>query len=840
MSKHTLTSKVLWAVLFLASAALSLSAQNGAQVDYSRPRTYVVGGVRVEGVNYLGEQQLIALTGLQTGQELTIPSEATSSIVKRLWSQRFFSNVSLEIDSLSASADTAFLVLRLQERPRVSRWGYTGVKSSERTDLQERLHLRRGSELSDYLIRSSTNIIKRYYRDKGFNNCEVDVIQVQDTLVKNAVKVTFRVDRGKKVRVKKITFAGNDHVLERKLVKSMSKTRDMRLQNLFKSKKFNPDEYENDKQSMLSCFHEEGFRDAKIVKDSIYWLEEGKMGIDIVVDEGQRYFFRNITWTGNAIYTADQLAEVLEIKKGDIYDVVNLEKRLYGDPKKEIVDIRSMYTDKGYIFFNIMPVETNIIGDSIDVEMRMIEGKPATFNNIIITGNTITNERVARRQIFTKPGYLYSQSMLERSLREIASMGNFDPEQALDHTRGYSVIPNQLNNTVDITYNLAEKPNSQFELSGGWGGNSFVGTVGVSFNNFSLRRIFKKGAWRPVPLGDAQSLSLRFQTNGTYYTAASISFVEPWLTGKKPVSFSLSGYYTRQTNYYYWYQNPDQWFEVYGIAVGLGSRLKWPDNYFVLSHELSWQTYRLQNWGYNFLFPTGKSTNISYRITLSRNSTDQAVFPRQGSEFSISLQITPPYSLFNKNVDYSTLPDTERYKWIEYHKWSFKGALYTKIVGDLVLMTRAQFGYLGYFNKSLGYSPFEGFQVGGDGMSGYNTYGAEIISLRGYDNYSLTPTNSQGSYVGHVYDRFTIELRYPVMLQPQSQIYVLAFLEGGNCWEHIQDFNPFQIKRSAGVGVRIMLPMVGLLGVDWGWGFDPIGDKAVSGSHFHFVIGQQF
>ena len=810
-------------------------------VDYLHPKDYIVGGIKVEGVKLLGEDQIIALTGLKEGSPIRIPSEQTASIVKLIWAQKHFSDVSLDIDSLSASGDTVYLALHLQERPRVSRWNFQGVKNSEQTDLQERLNLRRNVPLSDYLIRSSVGIIRNYYKEKGFINADVDVLQVRDTMVKNAVRVTFRVNRNDKIKIKTINFIGNDHVPDSKLVGSMAKTRDMRIRNIFKSKKFNEKEYETDKKSLISAFNEAGFRDARIVRDSIYYIEPDRLGIDIVIDEGKRYYFRNIVWTGNSLYSAEQLNSVLMIKKGDVYDVVNLQKRLFGDPKKEFMDVHTLYADQGYIFFNIIPVETNIAGDSVDIELRMVEGKPATFNKIIISGNTVTNEKVVRRQIFTKPGYLYSQSMLERSLREIASMGNFDPEQAFDHTRGYSILPNQLNNTVDIVYTLAEKNNSQFEISGGWGGYSFVGTVGVSFNNFSLKRMFKKGAWRPVPLGDAQTLSLRFQTNAMYYTAASVNFIEPWLFGKKPTSFNLAGYYTRQTGSYYIYQNTDEYYEVYGIAASLGSRLKWPDSYFVMYHELSWQTYNLHNWDYYFLFNNGKSNNISYKITLARNSTDQQVYPREGSDFQLSLQLTPPYSLFRgKDVDYASMSDQDRYRWIEYHKWTFKGALYVKLVGDLVLMTRAQFGYLGYYNRNLGYSPFEGYQVGGDGMSGYNTYGSEIISLRGYPNYSLTPMNEDGVYVGHVYDKFTIELRYPVILQPQSTIFVLAFLEGGNCWEDIREFNPFQIKRSAGVGVRIMLPMIGLLGVDWGWGFDPVMGQKRGGSNFHFVIGQQF
>lgn len=836
--------RLLFAVLLIAMEVCGVSAQQRSaevEVDYLHPKSYIIGGVKVEGVKFVGEQQILALTGLKIGSEIKIPSDQTASVVSKIWNRQHFSDVSLNIDSLSSGGDTVFLALVLQERPRVSRWNFKGIKNSEQSDLQDRLNLRRNVPLSDYLIRSSVGIIKNYFKEKGYINAEVDVIQVRDTMVKNAVRVTFDIDRKAKVKIKTITFSGNEHVPESKLVGSMAKTRDMRIRNIFKTKKFNEKEYLNDKQSLISVFNEAGFRDARIVKDSIYYVEDDRLGIDIVIDEGQRYYFRNITWTGNSLYTSDQLNNVIMIKKGDVYDVVNLEKRLFGDPKKEFMDVHTLYADQGYIFFNVIPVETNIVGDSVDVELRIVEGKPATFNKIIISGNTITNEKVVRRQLFTKPGYLYSQTMLERSLREIASMGNFDPEQALDGTRGYSIIPNQMNNTVDITYNVAEKPNSQFELSGGWGGYSFVGTVGVSFNNFSLRRIFKKGAWRPVPLGDAQTLSLRFQTNGTYYTAASVNFMEPWLFGKKPTSFNLTGYYTRQTNSYYFYQNTDEYYEVYGIAASLGSRLKWPDNYFLLYHELSWQTYNLHNWGYNFLFDTGRSNNISYKITLARNSTDQAIYPREGSDFQLSLQLTPPYSLFrDKNTDYASMTDQERYRWIEYHKWTFKGALYVKLIGDLVLMTRAQFGYLGYYNKNLGYSPFEGYQVGGDGMSGYDTYGSEIISLRGYSNYSLTPVNEEGVYVGHVYDKFTLELRYPVILQPQSTIYVLAFLEGGNCWEDIREFNPFQIKRSAGVGVRIMLPMIGLLGVDWGWGFDPVSGRDRGGSNFHFVIGQQF
>lgn len=858
-------------MVFLASAlmlSLPVFAQlpgKDVEVDYNNPKKYVVGGVRVEGNNYFAQEQILQITGLQKGMEVTVPGEELSSIVNRLWLQRYFEDVAIAVDSLAPGRDTAFFKICVTERPRVSRWTFSGVKTGEQKELLERLNLRRGGEFSDYVAKTSTDIIKRYYKEKGFLNVNVDVNTKKDTMIRSAIRVQFAVDRGEKVKVKKITFSGNENVKETKLVRSMKKTKDARFINFFSSKKFNESEYDNDKRAMLSAFNEAGYRDARIVKDTMYYLEPGRLQIDFEIDEGKRYYFRDITWTGNSVYNSETLNDILMIKKGDVYDVVTMEKRLFGGGKQNEFDVSKLYRDNGYLFFNLQPVELNIQGDSVDVEMRIVEGKPATLNNIIINGNDLTNERVVRRQVFTRPGYLFSQSDFERSVREIASMGQFDPEAIMDASRGYSIVPNSMNNTVDIIYNVTEKPSSQLELSGGWGGNTFVATVGVSFNNFSTRRFFDKSAWRPVPLGDAQNLAVRFQTNGTYYTSLSASFSEPWLFGKKPTSLNMSVYYTRQTNSYLAFNilNNNEFMEVYGFAAGIGKRLKWPDNYFVLYNQLSWQTYRLQNWAYQFLFNTGISHNLSYTLSLSRNSTDQQIYPRQGSDFSFSIQLTPPYSLLRKknrgildangnptkvsnwrDINYDMQTSQNRYKWIEYHKWTFKGAIYTKLVGDLVLMARAQFGYLGYYNRNWGYSPFEGFRVGGDGMSGYDTYGSEIVSLRGYENYSLTPQgtssyNTTGNYyAGNVYDKFTVELRYPVVLQPQSTIYALVFLEGGNCWSDIRNFNPFQIRRSAGVGVRVFLPMIGLLGVDWGYGFD--NHDGQGGSQFHFVIGQQF
>ena len=845
---------------------LGAMAQSSVEVDYLHPRKYVVGGVGVEGNQYFSENQILQLSGLKPGMSVTVPGEEITGIVERLVAQRYFEDIAVVIDSENAARDTAWFKIVIRERPRVSRWTYTGVKSGEKKDIQERLNLRPGREFSDYVKSTSVDIIKRYYKEKGYLKVDVDVDVQKDTIIRSAIRVNFDVKRGNKVRIKDINYDGIGEIKPYKLAKNMKETHANKWYNFFKSKKFKEEEYKTDRKTVLEAFNEAGYRDARLVRDSVYYIDDKHLDIDMVFDQGKKYYFGDITWTGNSVYSSDVLNEILQIRKGDVYDIVTLEKRLHGGGKQTDYDISKLYKDNGYLFFNVTPVEVNIQNDSVDVELRISEGKPAILNDVIINGNDLTNERVVRRQVMTRPGYLFSQTDFERSIREIASMGQFDQEAIMQYGTGYNIIPNQLNNTVDIIYNVTEKPSSQLELSGGWGGRTFVMTAGVSFNNFSTRRMFEKGAWRPVPLGDAQNLSVRFQTNGRYYTTFSASFSEPWLFGKKPTSLSISGYYSKMTNAMYYYNyisellDASKSFEVYGFSAGLGTRLKWPDNYFVFYNNLSWQTYRLHDWtNYYFAFNNGTSHNISYTASLSRNSTDQQIYPRQGSDFSASLQITPPFSLFRKftydtdgnkvpvesykDINYDTWTSAQRYKWIEYHKWKFSGATYTKLVGDLVLMTRAQFGFLGYYNRNWGYSPFENFQVGGDGMTGYMTYGAEIVSLRGYTDYSLTPrkvtpySQDGTSYAGNLYDKFTVELRYPVILQPQSTIYALAFLEGGNCWSDFREFNPFQIKRAAGVGVRVFLPMIGLLGIDWGYGFD---DKSNGGSQFHFVIGQQF
>lgn len=849
-----------------------ISAYAQVEIDYNRPKQYYVGSVRVEGNTYFDQSQIAAQSGLYVGRRITLPGDEISSAIKRLLAKKYFEDVAIYAESLNETKDSVNLLISIRERPRMSRWNFTGIKSGDKKELNERIGFRRGGDFSEYTRTTAEGIIKRFYAEKGFLLCEVNTEVQRDTMVRNAIMVTFHIDKGPKVKIKDINFIGADDFSDYKLAKAMKKTKSNKFYNFFNSKKFNEKEYPNDKKSLVSKLNESGYRDARIVRDSVYIVDivqkngkiKKKINIDIVLDEGKKYYFRDISWTGNSVYPSEVLNSILGIEKGDVYDVVSMQKRLYGGGKQGDYDVSKLYRDKGYLFFNITPVETNIQSDSVDVELRVTEGKQATLNNIIINGNDLTNEKVVRRQIVTRPGYLFSQSDFERSIREIASLGQFDSESIMDPNSGYSILPNQKDNTVDLVYNVTEKPSSQLELSGGWGGNTFVATVGVSFNNFSTKRFFEKEAWRPVPLGDAQNLAFRFQTNGTYYTALSASFTEPWLFGKKPTSLNMSAYYTRQTNSYLALNilSHDRQMEVFGVSASLGSRLKWPDSYFVAYNGLNWQTYKLTNWysGY-FIFDNGFANNISYSFNLLRNSTDQQIYPRQGSEFSFSLSLTPPFSLFRKydydsdgnrvsvkswkDVNYDNWTAQQRYRWIEYHKWKLSGAQYIKIVGDLVLMTKAQFGYLGFYNRNWGYSPFEGFLLGGDGMSGYNTYGSEVISLRGYENYSLTPytttayKSDSGAYAGNVYDKFTMELRYPVIMQPSSTIYLLAFLEGGNCWSDIRDFNPFQIYRSAGVGVRVFLPMVGLIGVDWGYGFDGRSQN-LGGSQFHFVIGQQF
>lgn len=825
--------KKLFLLLIISSIALQGLAQSYL-FSYETPKKYHVKEITITGTQYLNRDVLFSIAGINVGDTLLIPGDGITSAIKKFWDHGLFSDV--QISATKIEGNDIYLNVYLQEQSRIAAYDFKGVRKGEVSDLKDLIKLRIGGSLTESIIDNSIRILKKHYRSKAFLNVEVDVEQTSDTTMLNGVKLTFNVHKNSKVKIGDITFEGNNTFSERKLRKSLKKIH-RRDWNIFKSAKFIEADYEEDHGNLIAYYNEYGYRDAKILKDSIYPISPKRIGIKFFLSEGNQYHINDIRWVGNTKIPGDGLTQILGIKKGDVYNRTLLDERLFTDDNS----ITTLYMDDGYLFFNIDPVETKVQNDSVALEMRMYEGSPASINNILISGNTKTNEHVIRREIWSKPGYLFSKSEITRTYQQLAQMGHFDPEKI-----GVNPIPNQSDGTVDIKYQVEEKANDQIQISGGWGNRTFVGTLGVSFSNFSMRRIFKKDAWRPVPSGDSQQLAIRASTNGTYYKSLSVSFVEPWFGGKKPTNFSVSIYHSMQGNYnMYFYQRSDNYFKVTGAAIGLGTRLKWPDDYFTLYGEVSYQNYNLKGWEGYFIISDGYSNNLSLKGTISRVSTDQTIYPRRGSNFTMSVQVTPPYSLFGEGVNYATAPSTQKYKWIEYHKWTGQFQWFIPLVENLVLYTGFRFGYLGYYNKNLGYSPFEGFDLGGDGMSGYNMYGKETVGLRGYKNSSLTPytVNNEGKSfgAGHIFDKYTLEVRYPITLKPQATIYVLAFAEAGNAWANLNEFNPFNIRRSAGVGARFFLPMLGMLGVDWGYGFDPIpGKESSSRGEVHFMIGQQF
>jgi outer membrane protein insertion porin family len=833
-------------------------------IYYDSAKKYTLAGVEVSGIRFLDTEVLKNLSGLTIGDEITIPGDQITSALKKYWRQGLFSDV--RISATKIVGNKIWLDIYLQERPRLSQKNYKGVSKSEREDIEKKVMLLIGGQVTDNLINTAERQILGIFTAKGFYNTTVDIVQRDDTAKVNQVILDINVNKKEKVKIGKIEFIGVKSLKPSELEKAMKKTKAKKLRNFFASKKFLEDKFEEDKVNLIKKYNEKGYRDAIIVADSITRdTLRNTVHLKYWIDEGKRYYFRNIRWVGNTVYTDVQLNRVLGIKKGDIFDQKLLTKRLSEDDDA----VSNEYLNTGYLFFNLNPVEVKVESDSIDFEMRMVEGSQATINEIGIKGNTKTNEHVARRELFTRPGQLFSKENIIRSERELSQMGHFNPE-----TIKPDVVPHPEDGTVDINYELEERANDQIELSGGWGAGMFVGTVGLKFSNFSVRNITNKKAWKPLPTGDGQALSLRAQTNGTYYQSYSFSFTEPWLGGKKPNSFTFSVYYSKQTsgnqayNYTgnyggggygsqygsqygggygsqygsgYGNYNPYDYeitekMGVIGGAIGLGYRLKWPDDFFTVYHELSYQLYVLENWKY-FFFQNGRSNNLSFKTVFGRNSTDNPLYTKRGSNFSFMVQFTPPYSLFS-NKDYSskTLTPEERYSLIEFHKWVFKGDVFTPLSlnSKLVLRTKFESGFLGYYNKNLR-SPFESFRLGGDGMSGYSMYGSDIVGLRGYENNSLTPANG-----GNIYEKITMELRYPITLSQSATIYGLGFLEAGNSWYDFTDYNPFAIKRSAGLGVRIFLPMFGLMGFDWGYGFDDGYTKGTGGSQFHFIMGQQF
>ncbi len=837
-------------------------------VDYKQPREYVIKDISVSGIKYLDKEILKNLSGLGGKTTITVPSEDFTKAIEKLWGQGLFSDV--KISATEIKGDSICLDIYLKERARLSGFKIHGVKSSEEKDIKEKLKMRRGKQVTENIINNIHKTIQDYLINKKYLNSEIEIIQIDDTITKlNNIILDVYINKKEKIKIKDIQFTNNSALSERKLLRIMKSTHEKNL-NIFRASKFVKSDYEDDKDLIIKEYQSLGYRDAEIIDDTIYNVSDNRIVINMNINEGKRYFFRNIDWVGNTKYSTAILQSVLKIKKGDVYDLNLLEERLNIDEDA----VSNLYLDKGYLFFNVTPVVQKIKNDSVDIQMRMYEGERVHLNKIIIKGNDKTNEHVIRRELRTRPGDLFSKSDIMRSQRELAQLGHFDAEQM-----GIEPINiNQAESKVDLEYSLVEKANDQLEVSGGWGANRFVGTLGLRFSNFAISRMFEKNAWRPIPSGDGQTLSLRAQTNGTYYQSYSMSFMEPWLGGKKANSFSVSIYHTIQSKADYLYQSLGGYFKITGASVSLGRRLKVPDDYFILSHSISFQKYNLHDYYDYFIINEGSSNNFSFSTTLARNSVDQLIYPRRGSSFSLTLQITPPYSMFKKDkwwelsesekttienkvisnhdtwTDYSDEMQQayfteaydnkishDKYNWIEYHKWKFKSEWYLKLVDDLVLSTKAEFGYLGYFNEDLGYSPFGSFDLGGDGMSGYSLYGIENISLRGYENSSLTPRTSSGQKSGNVYQKMNMELRYPISLKPQATIYVLGFVEAGNAWNSFDNYNPFTLKRSAGVGLRAFLPMFGLLGIDWGYGFDDIpGMPDANGGQFHFVIGQQF
>ena len=873
--KMTYINKVLASLAVLSAFGLHATAQEkivNPEISYAgNPRNVVIGGITASGIDGYEDYVLTGISGLEVGQEISLPGTEISEAVKRYWKHGLFSDVSISADSIVGNK--VYLHVNLKARPRVSVINYIGLKKTEREDMEKKLCLIKGGQITPNMLDRAQKLAKKYFDDKGYNNAEITIRQRDDVANKNAVILDVEVDKKEKMRVRNILIDGNEELSDKKLKGGLFRKgafkklhESGKFASFLKSKKYTPERWAEDKRNLIDKYNEYGYRDAIILKDSVWDVDDKHVDVYVKLNEGRKYYLRNITWVGNTVYSTEYLSRLLDMKKGDVYNQKYMNKRLTEDEDA----VGNAYWNNGYLFYGLQPTEVNIVGDSIDLEMRITEGQQAHINHVRINGNDRLYENVVRRELRTKPGDLFSKEALQRSARELASMGHFDPE-AINPVP----VPNYEDGTVDINYNLKQKSNDQIEFSLGWGQTGVIGRVGLKLNNFSMANLFrKKGERRGIlPVGDGEALAINAQTNGTYYQSYSASYSTNWLGGKRPIQFSVGAYFSKQTdvssnyynqgylnnyyNYMYGYGNygynnyenyldPDSYVQMFGVNVGWGKRLRWPDDYFTLSVQLAYTRYMLRNWRY-FLMKDGSANNVNLSIALNRTSTDNQLFPRRGSEFTVSLTLTPPWSAWDKKDyknlardEYSSLYQSEmkeKYKWIEYHKWKFKGRMFTRLTNGqrcFVLMTRVEMGILGSYNKYKK-SPFETYYMGGDGMSGYSTgYAEETIGLRGYDNGSLTPRG----YEGYAYDRFSLELRYPFLLG-NTTIYGLGFIEAGNAWNDVSNFNPFDMKRSAGVGVRIFLPMVGLMGIDWAYGFDKVfGTKG--GSNFHFVLGQEF
>lgn len=826
--------KNILAVILLILSGLSVNAQEKREIiDYLSPVDYIIDGITVSGIKFLDTNALIGISGLRIGKEISIPGDEITLAAKKLWDQGLFSDIRFSITKIDG--DKISIDIFLQERPRLSSLKLTGLKKGETTDLLEKISLPNGSQVTAFVLNNTEKIVKDHFVEKGFMNTNVTFIQKDDPDRPNNILLTVNVDKNEKVRIADISFIGLKNYDAKQLYRQMKGTK-IKNWNFLRSSKFIADKYLEDKDKLYTFYNDNGFKDFTILSDSVYPVSEDRVKVVLRVDEGNQYFLRNVNWVGNSIYPTQLLDRSLNIKKGTVFNQTLLSKRLSLDEDA----VNSLYLDNGYLFSRLTPVEAKIEGDSIDLEVRIFEGTQAYLNNVIITGNTRTNEHVARRELFTMPGDLFSKDAMIRSVRQLGVLGHFDPEKIVPQP-----IPDQINGTVDMLYALEERANDQFEVSGGWGAGMLVGTVGVRFNNFAMRNFFKPKEWRPYPSGDGQSMSIRAQSNGRVYQSYNLSFVEPWLGGKNPNNFSVSLYRSAMTNGIKKGEDGRQSMIIDGVSIGLGKRLRWPDDFFSLYGEMSYQRYELNNYSVmRFLFDQGSSNLLSFTAKLTRFSTSpNLIYPREGSTFTLSLQVTPPYSLIN-GIDYASAIDEVKYNWIEFHKWTFKADYFFPLTPNkkMVLNSKFSFGYLGFYNKNIGPSPFENYSLGGDGMTGYSFYGREVIALRGYTNGSLTPNDPKtGVPSGNVYTKLTFELRYPISLNPQATIYGLTFLEAGKAWYELKQFNPFRLNRAAGVGIRANLPMFGLLGIDWGYGFDAVpGQPDANKGQFHFVIGQQF
>jgi len=821
--KNTLWALLLTLVSFTTTAQVVQNGDFGLipGIDYE------VAGITVSGAQDLDPNVVIMLTNIRVGDNIQFPDPKISDAIRTLWRQQLFENITFSV--VNKSGRKVYLDIRLQELPKMSKYFITGVKKSWKDDIREELDLRAGKVVNENLVVMSRNKIQSYFREKGYLNATVDITQERDSSFNNAVILGFRVKPGSRVKIGEIVFVGNESVSDKVLLKAMKNTK-MKGKAIFKVSKLRKKEYSEDMRALVAKYNSMGYRDARIIRDTNYRIDEELINIEITLEEGRKYYFGDITFVGNTKYDTPLLRSILKINRGDIYDSQHLNERVSFDPNGN--DVASIYLNNGYLFSQVVPIEKNVQNDTIDVEVRIQEGRQATIRKVSITGNERTNDHVIYREVRTRPGDLFSKAMIQRTIRELSQLGYFDQTQI-----GVNPVPDPQTGTVDLEYTVVEKSTSQLELQGGWGANRVVGTLGLNFNNFSAKNVGNKRAWQPLPTGDGQTINIRAQSNGLYFQSYNASFTEPWLGGKKPNSFTGTIYHNVQSNGVQASDPNRQSLLITGINFGLGQRLKWPDDYSTLYQGLEFRRFNLNNFPTGFLnYNKGISNNVNYKFTLGRNNTDVPIFPTRGSQISFAAELTPPFSLLRDDIDYKSLSSEERFKLVEYHKWKLNADWFAPITSKFVIRTHGEFGYLGSYNKDLGLPPFERFYVGEDGLANFVIDGREIIGLRGYTNNSITPGGG-----GALYNKYVFEMRYIIANNPSAQVFPLIFMEGGNNYDNFWDYRAFNLKRSAGAGLRIYMPMFGLMGVDVAYGFDPEPNGATaSGWQTHFIIGQQF